>query len=542
MSKKQRDCAGCSAPVGYIDRDYCCRCTRRIRERAAKSPCPGCGKDRVLDEATGRCVLCSRRCTTCGGPVRPAEAVLCRHCRRRADAVAAMSPCPRCGRPGLIREATGWCGTCSRPHPGKDPPRICRVCGQLRRHAALGMCNRCFEADPERPLVRGEHLIATLPDPPGWLGDFVLFLAGRYAPTRAAELIGNLGKLLRDEHPNHPQALLERARRPGRSIGPLARGLQLFFTQRHLALPTDHAQRLATRRRDRRIQATPQPLRHAAASFAAVMIEGRDRARRAGTKPRTDHTIETALATVRDLAIFLAAGGKFDWALVDVHDIETFLALRPTSRARRLVVLRQFFTAARARRLILVDPTRGLSAKQVKGFTGRSLTLVEQRALFRRWTSPDPHPHEALLGLLALLHGASSHEVCHLRCSDIDTPNRTVRLGRRPAPVPLDPATWAVLQRCLQHRQGQRTDNPHVVVTKGTKAGAGPASSAYFTHLLDPAGVPPRTVRCSRLADLVNTMDPKLVAAAFGMTPEGVMAYLSDHVDDARLPHNAANP
>jgi hypothetical protein len=108
--------------------------------------------------------------------------------------------------------------------------------------------------------------------------------------------------------------------------------------------------------------------------------------------------------------------------------------------------------------------------------------------------------------------------------------------------VPLDPASWAVLHRCLQHRARQRTDNPHVIVTKGTKAGAGPASSAYFTHLLDPAGIPPRGVRCSRLADLVNTMDPKLVAAAFGMTPEGVMAYLSDHVDEARLPHNAANP
>jgi hypothetical protein len=30
-------------------------------------------------------------------------------------------------------------------------------------------------------------------------------------------------------------------------------------------------------------------------------------------------------------------------------------------------------------------------------------------------------------------------------------------------------------------------------------------------------------------------MDPKLVAAAFGMNPEGVMIYLADHVDPARL-------
>jgi hypothetical protein len=34
---------------------------------------------------------------------------------------------------------------------------------------------------------------------------------------------------------------------------------------------------------------------------------------------------------------------------------------------------------------------------------------------------------------------------------------------------------------------------------------------------------------------LVNTIDPKLVAAAFGMRPEGVMFYLAGHVDEPRL-------
>jgi hypothetical protein len=42
-------------------------------------------------------------------------------------------------------------------------------------------------------------------------------------------------------------------------------------------------------------------------------------------------------------------------------------------------------------------------------------------------------------------------------------------------------------------------------------------------------------LRCTRLADLVTIMDPKLVAAAFGMNPEGVLIYLADHVDEPRL-------
>lgn len=535
MGTKQRDCVSCGAPVGFIGREHCCLCMRRIREQAARSLCPDCGKGRVLDKATGRCVLCSRRCTRCGRPVRSADVALCRACRRRVAAARAKARCPRCGRPGLIREQTGWCGTCSRPHPGKHPPRVCRVCGQLRAHTALGMCSRCFQADPDRPLVRGEHLIAQLAQPPAWLPELIVFLAERYSPGGATELIGHLGRLLNDEHPNHPTALLDRARQPGRSVGPLARTLGLFFCQRHLALPIDHERQLAAARRARRIDTCPTPLRPALASFATVMLNNRERARRAGTRPRADHTIESALSTIRDLAVQLAAVGKNDWALTDVHDIEAFLAARPASRPGCIARLRRFFRFACSAKIVLIDPTRGLTAKQVKGFTGKTLTLQQQRVLFRRWTSPDPHPHEALLGLLALLHAAASQQVRLLRCTDIDPVDRTVRLGRRPAPVPLDPGTWAAVQRCVEHRAGQRTDNPHLIVTKGTKAGQTPASTAYFTHLLDPAGVPPRMVRCSRLADLINTMDPKIVAAAVGMTPEGALAYLSDHVDQTRL-------
>jgi integrase len=149
---------------------------------------------------------------------------------------------------------------------------------------------------------------------------------------------------------------------------------------------------------------------------------------------------------------------------------------------------------------------------------------------------PAVHPHEALLGILALLHGASSSEVRHLRVDHIDPVDQTVLLGRRPQPVPLDPASWTILQHCLTHRQAQRTDNPHVMVTKGTKAGRSPASTAYVSHVLDACGIPPRMLRSTRLVNLVNTMDPKLVAAAFGMDPEGVTIYLADHVDAGRLP------
>ena len=403
------------------------------------------------------------------------------------------------------------------------------------------MCSACWQRRPERPFVQTAHLAARLADPPGWLDGFVAHLAAGNAPARACTMITELGRLLggeHPEHPDHPQHLLERARRPGRSMGSLARALEDYFTEQGLALPTDQAERLAAGRRQRRLDAVPAPLRPAVARFGEHMLTARQRARRAGTRPRTDHTIETALAIVRDLARFLATHrGKQDWALTDVHDIEAFLVTVPKSRKRRLTVLRHFFGFARTQRIILADPARGLVAAVPRGFTGQTIALAHQRALFRRWTtSPDAHPHEALLGILALLHGASSSEVRHLHVSHVDAADRTVRLAKRPRPVPLDPASWQVLQRCLAHRDGQRTANPYVIVTRGTKAGRAPASTAYMSHVLDPCGVPPRMLRCTRLADLVNTMDPKLVAAAFGMNPEGVMIYLADHIDDGRLP------
>ncbi|MFE0511359.1 tyrosine-type recombinase/integrase, partial [Streptomyces sp. NPDC058964] len=297
--------------------------------------------------------------------------------------------------------------------------------------------------------------------------------------------------------------------------------------------------RLAGGGRTRRIDADPGPHCPAVAAFDAPRMRAQDRARRAGTRPRSDHTLETALSILRDLARFLTEHrGKADWALVDVHDIEAFLATSPKARKRRLVVLRQFFRFARSQHIVLIDPTRTVIVRERNGFRGRTLTLDQQRELFHRWTTDDQfHPHEALLGTLALLHGASSTEVRTLKITDIDAAAQTVRLGKRPHPVPLDPASWTVLERCLNHRAEWHTANPHVMVTKGTKAGGGePCSTAYVSDVLDDCGYPPGTIRSTRLVDLVNTMDPKLVAAAFGMDPQATLIYLADHIDPGRLP------
>jgi hypothetical protein len=112
--------------------------------------------------------------------------------------------------------------------------------------------------------------------------EFVGHVAEAYSPARACNVLTAVGRLLIDEHSNHPQAMLDRARRPGRSLGPLVRSLQAFFTERGLAVPTDHVEQLAAGRRERRIDAVPATLRPAVASFTELLLAARARALRAG--------------------------------------------------------------------------------------------------------------------------------------------------------------------------------------------------------------------------------------------------------------------
>lgn len=214
--------------------------------------------------------------------------------------------------------------------------------------------------------MRASKVAAALDDPPTWLGDFGAYLVGRHHPSRACKMLTRLGKRLADTTtPEHPQTLLE-------SIAadvPLARALEDFLTASKLALAPDRAERRAAQRRQRRVDAVPEPLQPAMAEFAEHLIAGRDRARRAGTHPRGHATLEARLTAVRDFAQFLTTrNGKTDWATVDVGDIEAFLHAHPGRRPHYLTGLRQFSRYGVRRRLMLIDPTAGLTAPQTMAF------------------------------------------------------------------------------------------------------------------------------------------------------------------------------
>jgi hypothetical protein len=79
--------------------------------------------------------------------------------------------------------------------------------------------------------------------------------------------------------------------------------------------------------------------------------------------------------------------------------------------------------------------------------------------------------------------------------------DRQAGAGERPQSAPLDPATWAVLLHCPDHRAVQNTANRHVILTKGAKAGRTPASTAYLSRLycIEPS---PRSLAANSSEDL----------------------------------------
>ena len=534
MTVRISDCVRCGRPVGIAGREHCARCHYAIGHRPDKQPCPDCGQDKTLDPATGRCVLCSRTCDRCGRKIGRTGRILCGECSRRERRQQAQQPCPRCGKPGRIRADSGWCGHCSHPGRPPAPDAACHGCGTVTHLAGAGLCPRCYDRSPHRIAIRAANLAASLNAAPSWLPGFASYLQTRHHAARGCQMLTMLGRLLRDGGPAHPQRLLHRA--PEVSV-PLARALEDFFIRNHLALPPGHDEDRAARRRHRRLQAIPAPLRPAAEAFAEHELNGRTRARTAGTRPRQHTTIESHLTTIRDLAIFLSATTSVtDWATASAADLHAFLATQPARAAHRLAGLRRFFSFAARHRLILASPAAGLTIRQPSGFRGPALTREQQRSLFRRWSAGSGvHPHEAAIGLLALVHGATTQEIRCLTVAGIDRASQSVHLPGRPQPTPLDPWTWTAIQNCLDHRQALTSDNPHLLVTRVTKATQAPADSGYVKNTVARAGVRPRILRSCRLLAMVNTTDPKLVAAAFGMTRDAVTAYLADRVDPTRL-------
>lgn len=483
-----------------------------------------------------------RVCLDCQAPVRPRTRRRCHVCYRRAERAALKRACSSCAQPRHLQPG-GRCAGCLRAAAPRKPPKTvrCGSCGEQRRNVGHGLCNRCALADPDRPFRYAASMATRMHPAPPWWDPLVEFTAARYHPSGTVALLRETGRLLLADSNTTPHQLMNLT--PPQLSATTVRVLAAFFTHRGLALPPDYPQQRAAARRERYLAVIAGPLGEAVAEFNHTQMSEQDRRRRTGQRTLSDITLETRLRILRDLAAHLLTRRQVTcWAEIATEDLESFLALTPAARHQQTYVLRRFFAWAKARTLVLTDPTRGLSLGAQPAFTGVVLEVGAQRKLFARWTRDTTAAQERLVGLLALLHAASNAEIRSLTVTDVDATRRTVALTGRPFPTPLDPATWTALKACLACREAAHTLNPHVVVTRVTSSRDTPAHSSYITRLLAQAGTTPATCRQTRLTELVNDLDPKLTAVALGMNGTGIARYAADNVSRDRLQRRLGDP
>jgi integrase len=478
----------------------------------------------------------SRRCVDCGTEHHFHGSTRCHHCYRRRRLSGPVRECTRCAKQRPIHDPDGRCDLCvhlCRPRPPKLVPP-CAACGEDRRLVAHGLCNRCLSKSPETTRTYAAGIRAGLDrQRPGWFDAFVAHVAERYSPSEARLRLRELSVIL--PAGNEPARLIEATTRPDCRLTPLGRVLDEFFDTARLRPFTGDSHARAARRREHVIQRVPEQLRAAVAAFSAAELANRERARRVHGRILTDQTLIIHLEVIAEFS--RSTPSITDWATIAQTDVEAFLAQTSPAGSHILPSLRAFFGWARNQHLILTDPTRQVRNRLQRRFIGPVIDLPTQRQLFRRWTGPGVHPNEALIGLLALLHAASVNELRHLTSTDVDTTTRAITLHGRPRTVPLDPPTWDALERALDHRANLATTNPHVLVNRRNKINSQPIGPAHPNDVLEPLGVSPKLLRCTRLAQLVTTTDPLVVAELFGITNAGALYYLGDTVDDIRLPN-----
>ncbi len=472
---------------------------------------------------TGNCVDCGSTDLHARGRCTP--------CYWKAKREALKEDCPSCQlRKILVPEAKicGMCVRCARPRK-KPTPRICTGCGRLAIHDGLGLCSGCYQRDPARVATWTEGALLRLGDSaPSWFGLLAQDLVQHGSAARATAHLRKIEALL---HAGvvAPADLIDALCTGGRSAGATTRLVDEFFIRSGNSTHLDEANRLAAGRRDRRLARIPESLRPGVEAFTRHLLDSRARAGLHGRRQLADSTIEAHIAYLGMLAEQLTGRGITGWAAVAVTDVEEFIT---TNTGSRLATCRGFFAFARRRKIILVNPAATIRRRNPRGFAGRILTLEQQRQLLSRWSNHQAGPLERAAGLLSLLHGASSTELRHLRVADIDVIAATVRFTGRPHPVPLDPLTAAALAEFLSARSTVLNGNPYAFTTRYTRRHRDPVSASFATHILDGAGVTPTVLRQTRLADLAHRLDPRLVAAVFGLTEGGALHYVIDAVDN----------
>jgi hypothetical protein len=243
-----------------------------------------------------------------------------------------------------------------------------------------------------------------------------------------------------------------------------------------------------------------------------VMLNG------SSTPPRRPRDPATARLHIRALAPILrvwAAQGHDTLASIERADIVERL---PPAGPRRHAAdqgLRSLFGVLKGRRLVFVDPTRGVP------HTGTTVPLpLDTGAIRAALDSPDPAT--ALAVALVAFHALASRQVRALRLTDLVDGRLTIADREIPLADPVLPrlAAW------LDHRNHMwpATANPHLFINRRTAPRLIEVSRPFpWTQV----GLAPQTLREDRILDEIRATggDIRRVCELFDLSVHAAMRY-----------------
>ncbi|WP_253868270.1 hypothetical protein [Promicromonospora umidemergens] len=264
-----------------------------------------------------------------------------------------------------------------------------------------------------------------------------------------------------------------------------------------------------------RTRLLPEPMRTELETWLRVMLDGSKQAPR--QRGRDPATARVKILAIVPIVTAWAQAGVTTLAEITSDDI---IAAIPSATAKRVPAvtrMRSLFKTLKARRMIFIDPTRGLTT----GPGPSNMPLPLDTAAIRDALA-FPDPATALGVALVAFHALTGHQVRHLQLTDIidgrlTLPGRSIPLA---GPVRVRLTAW------LDYRAGRwpHTINPHLFLTQFTAGRLTPPSHVFPWKKTT---LRPQALREDRiLAEAhANGGDLRALCDLFGLSIEAAQRY-----------------
>lgn len=252
--------------------------------------------------------------------------------------------------------------------------------------------------------------------------------------------------------------------------------------------------------------------------------------------PRDPETVENHIRGLVPVVELWVEAGHTSFAEITPDDVAQAMAHvrangAPTMQHHTTAGLKSLYRVLKGRRLVFVNPTRGMPLRPMDG----TIPLPLDTELIRAELE-SPNPAVALGIALVAFHGLTGKQVRELLLTDIV--DGRLALGDRQIPLAAPVRTRLVAWLDHRARKWPRSINPHLLINQRN---APRLTGAGFGYPFRMSAVKPRELRQDRILHELHATggDLRRICDLFGLSVSGATRYLYtvEHADLATADH-----